>query len=62
MLSAIHRRASLVLAGISCIGIPIGTILGGLTLDALTRPELSSEFTPTTDYGQPTGASILLVP
>jgi hypothetical protein len=41
------RRASLVLAGISCIGIPIGTILGGLTLYALTRPKVSSEFTPT---------------
>jgi hypothetical protein len=41
------RRAALVLAGISCIAIPIGTILGGLTIYALTRPEVSSEFTQT---------------
>jgi hypothetical protein len=39
------RRAALVLAGISCISIPIGTILGGLTIYALTRPEVTSEFT-----------------
>lgn len=41
------RRAALVLAGISCIGIAIGTILGGLTLYALTRPEVAAAFTPT---------------
>ena len=38
------RRGALVLACISCISIPIGTILGGLTIYALTRPEVSSEF------------------
>ena len=42
-----RRRAALILAGISCVGIPVGTILGGLTIYALTRPEVSSEFTPT---------------
>ena len=42
-----RRRAALVLAGISCIGIPVGTILGGLTIYALTRPEIRAEFTPT---------------
>lgn len=42
-----RRRAALILAGISCLGIPMGTILGGLTIYALTRPEISSEFTPT---------------
>ena len=41
------RRASLVIAGISCLGIPVGTILGGLTIYALTRPHVISEFTPT---------------
>jgi MFS family permease len=41
------RRASLVIAGISCVGIPLGTILGGLTIYALTRPDVISEFTPT---------------
>jgi sterol desaturase/sphingolipid hydroxylase (fatty acid hydroxylase superfamily) len=39
------RHGALVLAGISCIAIPIGTILGGLTIYVLTRPEVSSEFT-----------------
>jgi len=39
------RRGALVLACISCISIPFGTILGGLTIYALTRPEVSSEFT-----------------
>ena len=38
------RRGALVLACISCISIPIGTILGGLTIYALTRPDVSSEF------------------
>ena len=39
------RSTALVLACISCISIPIGTILGGLTIYALTRPEVKSEFT-----------------
>ena len=39
-----HRRAALIIAGISCLGIPVGTILGGLTLYALTRPEIADEF------------------
>ena len=39
------RRGALVLACISCISVPIGTILGGLTIYALTRPAVSSEFT-----------------
>src|SRR6188472_206483 len=39
------RSTALVLACISCISIPIGTILGGLTIYALTRPAVSSEFT-----------------
>ena len=41
------RRTSLVVASISCLGVPIGTILGGLTIYALTRPDVISEFTPT---------------
>ena len=41
------RRTSLVIAAISCLGIPIGTILGGLTIYALTRPDVISDFTPT---------------
>jgi hypothetical protein len=39
------RRGALVLACISCLSVPIGTILGGLTIYALTRPEVKSEFT-----------------
>ena len=42
-----HRLAALVIAGICCIDIPVGTLLGGVTIYALTRPEISSEFTPT---------------
>jgi MFS family permease len=42
-----QRRGAMIIAGISCLGIPVGTILGALTLYALTRPEISSEFTPT---------------
>ena len=41
------RRTSLVIAGISCLGIPIGTILGGVTIYVLTRPDIIAEFTPT---------------
>jgi len=41
------RRTALVFAVISCLGIPIGTIPGGLTIYALTRPEIISEFTLT---------------
>ena len=40
-----RRRAALIMAGISCLGIPVGTLLGGLTIYALTRPEIASEFT-----------------
>ena len=39
-----RRRVALVLAAVSCLGIPVGTLLGGLTIYALTRPEISSEF------------------
>lgn len=41
-----RRKAVLIMAGITCLGIPVGTILGGLTIYALTRPEISSEFEP----------------
>jgi zinc transporter ZupT len=39
-----HRKAALILAVISCIGFPVGTILGVVTLFALTRPDVTSEF------------------
>ena len=42
-----HRRLLLVLSSISCLGIPVGTVLGALTIYALTRPEIAREFTPT---------------
>ena len=42
-----RRRAALIIAGITCLGIPVGTILGGLTIYALTRPEIVSEFAGT---------------
>ena len=43
----IHRFGALVLAAISCVSIPVGTILGGLTIYALMRPEVRAEFAPT---------------
>jgi hypothetical protein len=39
-----RRKAVFIMAAITCLGIPVGTILGGLTIYALTRPEISSEF------------------
>jgi uncharacterized integral membrane protein len=39
-----HRKAALIIAGVTCIGIPIGTVLGVLTIYALTRPEVASQF------------------
>ena len=39
-----RRRLLLVLSTISCLGIPVGTILGALTIYALTRPEIVREF------------------
>jgi hypothetical protein len=42
-----HRKAALIIAGVTCIGFPIGTVLGGLTIFALTRPDVRSHFSPT---------------
>ena len=42
-----RRRTAMILAAVSCIGIPVGTILGGLTLYTLTRADVRSEFAPT---------------
>jgi hypothetical protein len=39
-----HHKAAIVLAAISCIGIPFGTILGVLSLITLTRPDARAEF------------------
>ncbi len=47
LFSRSHRLAALVIASICCLAFPVGTLLGGVTLYALTRPEISSEFTPT---------------
>ena len=38
------RKTSLVLAAISCVGIPIGTILGAFTIFALTRKGVKQEY------------------
>jgi hypothetical protein len=40
-----HRKAALVMASGSCLGVPFGTILGVITLFALTRPAVRSTFT-----------------
>ena len=39
-----HRKAALILAAINCIGFPVGTVLGVLTLIALTRADGASAF------------------
>lgn len=39
-----HRRAVLVMAAVSAAGVPVGTILGGVTVWALTRPEIQARF------------------
>jgi hypothetical protein len=41
------RRVALIFAAISCLGIPLGTLLGGLTIYGLTRTEISAELAPT---------------
>jgi hypothetical protein len=43
-----HRIAALILSIITCIGFPIGTILGVVIIYALTRPNVRLAFTPTT--------------
>ena len=40
------RRAVLLLAAVSCIGVPIGTLLGAITIYALTRKEVIPQFNP----------------
>ena len=42
-----RRRAALLIAGLTCVGFPVGTVLGGLTIYALARPEVRSQFVRT---------------
>ena len=44
LLRKVHRKASLILSIISCIGFPLGTIIGVLTLIVLTRKEIKDEY------------------
>ena len=41
-----RRTRAMILAACSCLAIPLGTILGALTLYALTRPQIRTEFEP----------------
>ena len=44
LLTRRHRTACIVMAAISCIGVPFGTLLGVLALIALTRPEVRDDY------------------
>lgn len=39
-----RRTRAIILAACSCLAIPLGTILGAVTIFALTRPEVRNEF------------------
>jgi hypothetical protein len=39
-----RRKVALAIAALTCIGFPIGTILGGITIYALMRPDVQSDF------------------
>jgi len=41
-----RRQTALVLAAMSCLAFPMGTLLGAVTLFALTRPQIRAEFEP----------------
>jgi hypothetical protein len=42
----VNRKASLILSVISCLGFPLGTIVGILSLIILTRREIKDEYSP----------------
>lgn len=44
LLTRRHRGTSFALAALSCLAIPLGTILGPLTIYALRRPDIRSQF------------------
>jgi ABC-type Fe3+ transport system permease subunit len=40
-----RRKAALIMAGISCLGIPYGTVVGIATLIIISWPEVRAQFT-----------------
>ena len=44
LLKRVKRKASIILSLISCIGFPLGTILGTISLLVLTRDEIKNEY------------------
>jgi hypothetical protein len=44
LLKRVNRKASIVLSLMSCIGFPLGTILGTISLLVLTRDEIKNEY------------------
>ncbi len=44
LLRKINRKASIVLSLISCLGFPLGTIIGVVSLLVLTRAEIKAEY------------------
>jgi hypothetical protein len=52
-----NRTLSFVLACITCINIPLGTVLGVFTLVVLSRPSVKALYEQTARYGAPPGAA-----
>jgi hypothetical protein len=44
LLKRIKRKASLILSLLSCIGFPLGTIIGAISLFLLSREEIKEEY------------------
>jgi hypothetical protein len=44
LLKRIKRKASIILSITSCIGFPLGTIIGAISLFVLTRKEIKGEY------------------
>ena len=44
LLKRVKRKASIILSIMSCIGFPLGTILGTISLLVLTRDEIKNEY------------------
>ena len=44
LLRRVKRKASIILSIMSCIGFPLGTILGTISLLVLTRDEIKNEY------------------
>jgi hypothetical protein len=53
-----HRIFCLVIAGINCLSVPLGTILGIFTIVVLVRPSVIAQFAQTNDPDGPIPATL----